>query len=73
MMVKRHPVDSSTLRSVGYDPDRRILVLEYESGAVYHYFDVPENIFEELMKEDSKGRFVNYRIKPYYRYREIKE
>jgi hypothetical protein len=72
-MVKRHPVSSSSLRSVGYDPDHRILVLEYEGGTVYHYFDVPENVFEELMNEDSKGRFVNYRIKPYYRYRESED
>ncbi|MGH7230960.1 MAG: KTSC domain-containing protein, partial [Nitrospiraceae bacterium] len=67
----RHPVSSSTLRSAAYDPDHRTLILEYQGGSVYHYFHVPEHVFEELMKEDSKGRFVNYRIKPYYRYKEI--
>ena len=69
--MKRQPVGSSSLRSVGYDPDHRILLLEYEGGSVYRYYDVPENIFEELMSEESKGRFVNYRIKPYYRYCKI--
>ena len=70
--IWREPVDSSSIRSVDYDPDNRILELEYAGGNVYQYYEVPEGIHIDLMCADSKGRFVNFRIKPYYSYKKIR-
>jgi len=44
---------------------------------VYHYFDVPENVWEEYKKEirlkKSSGEFFNERIRPFYEYEKIDE
>jgi len=62
-VVRREPVDSSAISSVGYDPRREILELEFRSGAVYDYFEVPRSVYDSLMKASSKGRFVSRRVR----------
>lgn len=53
-------------REWGYDAARRLLRLEYRSSRIYDYFNVPPEIYSELMKAESAGEFVNLEIKPHY-------
>lgn len=53
----REPVASEALRSVGYDPDRRLLEIEFASGIVYRYFDVPPELHVGLMTVASHGSY----------------
>ncbi|MBM3208711.1 KTSC domain-containing protein [Candidatus Shapirobacteria bacterium] len=69
--MHRIPVTSSNIRSIGYDPESQILKVEFNSGEVYQYFDVPEHLYQELMKASSPGRFLNDYIKYSYRYQKI--
>jgi hypothetical protein len=57
------PVASSLLASVAYDADQCLLQLEFHSGALYHYFDVPPSIYRQLMAADSKGSYFNHSIR----------
>jgi KTSC domain len=61
--MRREPVDSSTLASVGYDETQFLLELEFRSGELYQYFGPPHNIHRDLMTADSKGRFFNQHIR----------
>ena len=62
--MERIPVQSSTLASVGYDPDSSILEIEFNSGGgVYQYFGVPEFVHEGLMSAGSKGAYFDHHIK----------
>ncbi|HYG62703.1 MAG TPA: KTSC domain-containing protein [Thermoanaerobaculia bacterium] len=61
--MHRKPVESSAVSSVGYDPRSEVLEVEFRSGAVYDYFEVPRGVYESLMKASSKGRFVSRRIR----------
>ena len=54
------------MRSVGYDSAQQILEVEFTSGAVYHYLEVPAAVFEELMRSESKGRYFNQEIRDDY-------
>jgi hypothetical protein len=65
--MDRLSVESSAIESVGYDPVSRTLEIEYAGGAVYRYFGVPQRAYELLLLADSRGAYVNRRIKPYYR------
>ena len=65
--MRRQPVSSSTLRSVGYDPRSRILEIEFHSGAIYQYLDVPGAVFEALLAQDSLGAYFNAEIRDAYR------
>jgi hypothetical protein len=61
--VLREPVRSSVLASVGYDPDHRILEIEFLSGAVYRYSNVEPLLHVRLMQAPSKGRFFDAAIR----------
>jgi len=39
--MKRAPVASSSLRSLGYDAAQQVLEVEFASGALYRYEQVP--------------------------------
>jgi hypothetical protein len=73
VMMELITVDSSSVRGVGYDENRKILYLQYIDGEMYQYFKVPKSDFIDLLSAKSIGRFVNKRIKPYYNYKKLKE
>lgn len=60
--------DSSTIARFGYDQSRKVLMVEFKRGGRYNYFDVPESVFIEMKRADSKGQFLAQRIKNQYRY-----
>jgi len=69
--MKMTPVSSSNLASVGYDSATRTLHVEFKSGAVYEYYDVPEAEYQGLIDAPSKGSYFHQNIKDRYRYRKI--
>jgi KTSC domain len=69
--MKRTSVDSSMMASVGYSASRRTLEIEFRSGDVYRYFDVPEKEFHALLASASKGRFFQTRISGVYDFERV--
>lgn len=67
--MERVPVSSSSLRSVGYDSDTKLLEVEFRSGALYLYENVPDWAVEGLMAARSKGRYFEARIRDRYPFR----
>ena len=65
-------VESSSVDSIGYDPASGKLYVRFlGSGHAYVYYDVPASVYEAFMASNSKGRFVNLRIKGTYEYRRL--
>jgi len=62
------PVRSSLLTSVAYDHDRATLQLEFRSGAVYQYFHVPRQSYQDLWQADSHGAYFNRHIRTFFQY-----
>ncbi|EWC39683.1 KTSC domain-containing protein [Pseudomonas stutzeri] len=70
--MKRVAVNSSSLRALGYDPGRQVLEVEFSSGALYRYEQVPAAAVQALLEADSLGRHFNQVFKPqHYRYRRL--
>jgi hypothetical protein len=67
-VVDRSSVSSSSLVSVGYDPERRELEIQFVSGSIYRYFGVLPFAYEALMHAASKGRHFNEKIRDRYRF-----
>ena len=63
----RRRVASSTIRSIGYDADTKILEIEFRRGGIYRYLGVPELIYRRLMASPSKGAFFNSSIAQQFR------
>lgn len=69
--MNRTPVSSSHVASVGYDPNTMTLEVEFKDGSVYQYFDVPETVYQELMRASSIGQFMHANIRNNYRYTKV--
>ncbi|GAA0660456.1 hypothetical protein GCM10010193_09270 [Kitasatospora atroaurantiaca] len=67
----REDVESSALRSVGYDRGGHVLEIEFVSSSVYQYSGVPGRIHRALMAAASHGRYFNQAIRGRYTYRRI--
>ena len=72
MSLTRIPVTSSNLRSVGYDPNTRTLEVEFHSGGIYQYSNVPSNIHDGLMNASSHGKYFIAYIRNSFGYRRIR-
>jgi KTSC domain-containing protein len=64
--MDREFVQSTNVRSIGYDPPSGTLEVEYQNSFVYQYYNVPAQVYEALMASSSKGQFVNSQIKNMY-------
>ena len=66
--MRRVPVESSAVTSVGYDATTNELEIEFAGGGVYRYYGVPASRVEALLAAASIGRYVTEHIKPRYPY-----
>ena len=65
--MKRKPVKSSAILSVGYDAEKELLEIEFaDTHHIYHYFDVSPELFKELIKAGSIGAYFNTYIKNHH-------
>jgi len=69
--MDRMPVESSVLVSAGYLPQRRTLEIEFRSGMLYQYFDVPPETYTGLLTAVSKGAYFNANIRNSFSTRKI--
>lgn len=70
--MNRTPVHSSNIRSVGYEAESRTLEVEFQSGGIYQYSGVPENVYQGLMQAASKGVYFHNRVKHWYPSRKVR-
>ena len=66
--MDRTAVESSQIKSVGYDEESSTLEVEFKNGSVYEYADVPKDVYEGMMNADSVGRTFNATVKGVYPY-----
>ena len=57
--------ESSNIKEFGYIEYYKILIVEFKS-ATYSYSKVPREIFDNMKKAESKGRYFNENIKGRY-------
>lgn len=66
--MKRTPVESSNISSIGYDEDSSTVEIEFHNGTIYQYFDVPASVYKGIMEAGSKGQYFAQHVKGYYRF-----
>ena len=70
--MERQSVNSSNIASIGYDANSQTLEVEFKSGRIYQYYNVPLSEYNGLMNASSHGQYLNqYIIKGGYSYSEI--
>ncbi len=69
--MERAAVASGALKSVGYDAGTRVLEVEFRTGRVYQYEDVPPETHAWLLRVENKGGFLNRMIIDRFRALEV--
>jgi hypothetical protein len=66
--MQRQDVESTVIDAIGYS---RVLEIRFESGRVYQYYNVPEEVYNAMLTAPSKGKYFNENIRGKYSYQEI--
>ena len=69
--MRREPVVSSKIRSIGYEDATQTLEIEFMNSYIFQYYNVRQIIYSEMMKANSKGKFLHYYIKNRYPYSRV--
>jgi hypothetical protein len=65
--IRRFPVESTALATVGYSKRIHALEIEFRNGAVYRYLEVAPDVYDALLHARSKARFYDENIRRKYR------
>lgn len=60
--MQRQAVQSRAIRTVGYDAEALELEIEFHSGQVYVYAEVPQSVYDWLLRAPNKGIYVTRQI-----------
>lgn len=60
---------STAIRRLTYRNESGVLEVEFTSGTVYEYFDVPEQVYRDFASSSSRGRYFAYQFRDKFPYR----
>jgi hypothetical protein len=63
-----YDTDSSMISAYGYDAENEILDLAFHRTGVYRYYEVPNEVFQQLHRSSSKGSYIRDLIIDQYRW-----
>jgi len=66
-------VTSSNIAEVGYNEDKKILVIRFTSNSLYAYLDVPRQVVADFVLTPSLGKYFGLSIKNKYITQSIQE
>lgn len=61
--MERTEVASRSIKSVGYEPVREILEVEFLNGDIYQYSPVPPLVYGEFISAGSYGTYMDDAIR----------
>ncbi len=70
--MQRVAVSPSDIASVGYDATSQTLEIEFNSGGVYQYYEIPQVVHGELMAASSHGEYFHRNVREHYQYRKVR-
>lgn len=66
--MKLETVESDAIHAIGYDDEVRVLEIIFNNGSIYQYRGVPREVFEQLMRAESKGSYFQDNIRDEFEY-----
>ena len=67
----RKQVSSTMAKSIGYDERARILEIEFQSGEVWQYDELPQSVYLAMLVSPSVGKFFQAHIRDKFNARRI--
>lgn len=63
---------STVIHTIRYDEAKKLLTVEFVSGWVYHYKEIPLPVYNAFKTSKSKGIYFNEYIKDKFAFKRIK-
>ena len=63
---------SSFINGLSYAVGDQTLILNFKNDVSYKYYDVPKDIFEEMIVAESKGKYFHQTIKNKFKNEAVK-
>jgi hypothetical protein len=70
--MERKRINSSKIRSAGYDPKAQVLEIEFSDGRVTAYFGVSQEVHRQFMASPSPASFFEDKIDENYPSRRVR-
>jgi len=64
-------IKSSNLKKATYDTATKKLVVEFNTGALYEYDDVPHQVYTQFRMSESQGKFFSSKIAKTFKYKKL--
>ena len=68
-MTTWHPSTSAAIEAYAYDEPTQTLHLRFRDGGIIYDYPCTPPLYENFLRAQSKGRFVNDTLKPYAQFR----
>jgi|CXWK01.1.fsa_nt_gi hypothetical protein len=69
--MKRQNVDSSNIRSIGYDEKTEILEVEFQNSHIYQFEGVGKSVHKKLLKAESIGKTFNESVRRKFNFKKV--
>ena len=73
MSVEMKEVKSSTIKKIGYDPETKVLRIQFKNDSIYDYEGFQEEDFKKFDEADSKGSYLAKNIKNKFSFKKVIE
>ena len=64
--IARQPVHSHALAAIGYSKRLHALEVEFISGAIYRYSNVPPQVYRDFLSAASKAQFYDANVRGHF-------
>jgi len=62
-----HKVKSSNINHIAYNPETKVLEVEFKSGNAYEYHNVTQNAYDNFKAAESYGKYFAKHVKDAYK------
>ncbi|WP_027633369.1 KTSC domain-containing protein [Clostridium hydrogeniformans] len=69
--MERTIVSSSNIYSIGYDSYSKTLEVQFHTGSIYQYYNVPQSVYSGIMSASSHGSYLHNYVKGVYQYKQV--
>jgi hypothetical protein len=69
--MPRVELQSTSLKAAIFQEQSAFLDLEFRNGMSYRYHEVPAEVYEQLLRAESKGQYFNQHIRNHFRFTKI--
>ncbi len=70
--MDRKEVESRLVKSIGYDPEKKVMEVEFTTTMIYEYRNFPEEVYNQILEARSIDNFFKDKIANKYKYVRMK-